>query len=597
MFTQFIYFIVSLLIFSTYQPPEIYLFSDQTAIVLFNLLFFIFISISRYSFSQLEKDIIKNIHSSQFDRCDRLTSRLIILGLLFYTLDIYALNLRKFFDGIPLLQSIPTLTAFCFLILFFLYVIIVFYFEYNAYSLLHPDKPSRSMYIFSNLSFSLPMLLPWFFISLFGDFIQILPNGPIKSMLNTTIGENIQFVVFLIIIAFLAPKFIKFLWRCRPLPDGYHRKCIDDVCKKANVHYANILYWPIFGGRMITAGVMGLTKKFRYILVTEALIETLSSDELESVIAHEIGHVKRKHLIKYFVSVLAFSIVIVNVVRFGMYFIIKTLGVDHMNLASVILTCFMVFLFIIYFRLIFGYFMRNFEREADIYAFQMMGTAVPMINAFKKITFFSGRPPNQPNWHHFSISQRIEYLERCQADRRWISYHNQKLKRSIMAYILGICLLIIGSFQLPANTDNLLFLMHAEKYIQAYIEKEPNNHELYNLLGDAALLNKNYQKAINAFTFSLKLEPDDANILNNLAWLYATCEQKELRNPKKALILAKKAAEIDKKYYILDTLAEAYYVNGLFEKAVELAEKVLTMDIDNPDHYQKQLDKFKQSLL
>jgi Zn-dependent protease with chaperone function len=597
MFTQFIYFIVCLLIFSTYQKPDFYLFSDQTAIILFNLLFFIFISVTRYVFSNLERKVIQDSQPWHFDTCDRLTSRLTILGLLFYTLDIYALNLKKFFDGIPLFQSVPTLTALCFLLLFFLYVIIVFYFEYNVYALLHPDKPSRPVYIFSNLSFSLPMLLPWFCISLFGDIIHLLPDSTIKSMLNTTIGENIQFIVFLMIIAFLAPKFIKILWRCHPLPDGYHRACIDAVCRKANVQYSNILYWPIYGGKMITAGVMGLTKKFRYILVTKALIETLSPDELESVIAHEIGHVKRKHLIKYLLAVLAFSFVIVNVVRSGMYFFLKILGFDHMNIASVLLTCCMVLLFIIYFRLIFGFFMRNFEREADIFAFQMIGTAAPMINAFKKITFFSGRPPDQPNWHHFSISERIDYLEKCEADPIWVSNHDRKIKRSMMAYLLGILLLFIGSFQLPADSEKLFLLMHAEEYIQAFIEKEPDNVELYNLLGDAALLNKNYQKAINAFTYSLKLAPDDANILNNLAWLYATCDQKELRNPKKSLILAKKAAELESKHYILDTLAEAYYVNGYYEQAIRLAEKVLTMDLKNPDHYQKQLKKFKQAML
>ncbi|MBF0449202.1 MAG: M48 family metalloprotease [Candidatus Magnetomorum sp.] len=597
MFTQFIYFIVSLLVFSTYQKPDIYLFSDSMAIILFNLLFFIFISVARHAFSRLEQDIIQNHQLSHFDMCDRLTSRLMILALLFYTLDIYGLNLKKFFDGIPLLQTIPTLTALSFLALFFVYIIIIFYFEYNVYSLLHPEKPSRPVYIFSNLSFSLPMLLPWLFISFFGDMLQLLPDCTFKTMLSSTIGENIQFVFLLLVIAFFAPKIVKFLWRCKPLPDGFCRDRIDATCQKAGVQYANILYWPIFGGKMITAGVMGLTKKVRYILVTEALIETLTIEELESVIAHEIGHVKKKHLIKYFMAVLAFSFAIVNFVKYGMYFFFKTMGPDQMNIASLMFTICMIFFFIFYFRVLFGFFMRNFEREADIYAFQMIGSALPLVNAFKKITFFSGRPATQPNWHHFSIAQRIDYLERCEADPRWISHHDRKIKRGMIAYILGICLLIGISFQLPDNLENMLFLMHAEEYIQAVIEKEPKNAELYTLLGDAALLNKHYQTAIDAFSVSIHLAPHNATVLNNLAWLYATCHQKKLRNPEKALVLAQKAAELESSHYILDTLAEAYYINGYFEQAVRLAEKVMTMDLKNPEHYQKQLDKFKRAML
>ena len=63
--------------------------------------------------------------------------------------------------------------------------------------------------------------------------------------------------------------------------------------------YADILYWPIFGGRMVTAGVMGLISRFRYILITNALFQVLNADEIDAVIAHEIGHIKKRHLLFY----------------------------------------------------------------------------------------------------------------------------------------------------------------------------------------------------------------------------------------------------------------------------------------------------------
>lgn len=597
MFTQFIYFIVSLLIYSTYQKPDYYIFSDNTAIIIFNVLFCVFIFLARAMYSRLARDIAHGHFVLQYERMDSLTNRLTILGLLFYTLDVYALNLKKFIDWIPLFQSIPTLSALCFLLLFFIYISIVYYCEYDIYFLLHPDSPGRAMYIYSNLSFSLPMLLPWLFISLLGDALQFLPDSTFKSMLGSVVGENVQFVILLLLIALFAPKFIKKLWRCVPLPGGIHRDCIDATCKIAGIGYSNILYWPIFGGKMITAGVMGLTKKFRYILVTHALIETLSLEELRGVIAHEIGHVKKKHLIKYFISVLLFSFVIVNIVNSGLFFCYKMLGSNHIHLATIMFTCFMILFLVVYFRLVFGYFMRNFEREADIFAFQMIGSARPLISAFNKITFYSGRPPTQPNWHHFSIAQRISYLERCETNSEWIKHHDRKVKRSMLAYLVGVLIFIGLSFQLPAYTKNDLFMMHAEEIIEAAIEKEPQNTELYSLLGEAALMKKHYHKAIFAFTMSLHYKPDNPETLNNLAWLYATCENKTLRNPKKALELARKAAELESSQYILDTLAEAYYVNGYFEQAVQLAEEVMKMDLKNPEYYEKQLAKFKQALL
>ena len=597
MFTQFIYFIVSLLIYSTYQKPDYYIFSDNIAIILVNVLICLFILLTRSMYARLSKDIINGQFAFHYERMDKLTNRLTILGLLFYTLDIYALNLKKFIDWIPLFQSIPTLNALCFLLLFFIYISIVYYWEYDIYYLLHPDSPGRFVYIYSNLSFSLPMLLPWLFISLIGDAFQFLPDGQYKSMLESVPGENIQFVVLLILIALFAPVFIKKIWRCEPLPEGIYRDCIDATCKEAGIGYSNILYWPIFGGKMITAGVMGLTKKFRYILVTHALIESLSLEELRGVIAHEIGHVKKRHLIKYFISVLLFSFIIVNVVNSGLFLCYKMLGADHFHMATIMFTCFMILFLVVYFRLIFGYFMRNFEREADIFALQMIGSATPLVSAFNKITFYSGRPPTQPNWHHFSIARRIAYLERCETDPKWIDYHDRKVKRSMAAYLVGVLLFITISFQLPEYSQNDIFMIHAEEILESAIQKEPLNTELYALLGEAALLKKHFHKAIYAYTMALKLNSDNPETLNNLAWLYATCEQKELRNPKRALELAQKAAELESSYYILDTLAEAYYVNGYFEKAVMLAEEVLKMDLKNPEYYKKQLEKFKQALL
>jgi len=597
MFTQFIYFIVSLLIYSTYQKPEYYLFSDNTSIILVNVLFCVFIMLARLMYARLSKDIIHGQCAFHYEIMDKLTNRLTILGLLFYTLDIYALNLKKFIDWIPLFQSIPTLTALCFLLLFFLYISIVYYWEYDIYYLLHPDSPGRFVYIYSNLSFSLPMLLPWLFISLIGDAFQFIPDGNFKSMLDSVVGENIQFVILLILIALFAPVFIKKIWRCEPLPEGIYRDCIDATCKEAGIGYSNILYWPIFGGKMITAGVMGLTKKFRYILVTHALIESLSLKELRGVIAHEIGHVKKRHLIKYFISVLLFSFIIVNIVNSGLFFCYKMLGADHFHMATIMFTCFMILFLVIYFRLIFGYFMRNFEREADIYAFQMIGSAAPLVSAFNKITFYSGRPPTQPNWHHFSIAKRIEYLKRCEADPKWIYSHDRKVKRSMAAYLMGVLIFIGISFHLPEYSKSDIFMIHAEEILETALENEPQNTELYALLGEAALLKKHYHKAIYAYTMALKLKSDNPETLNNLAWLYATCENKELRNPKRALELAQKAAELESSHYILDTLAEAYYVNGYFEKAVSLAEEVLKMNLKNPKYYEKQLEKFKQALL
>jgi len=193
------------------------------------------------------------------------------------------------------------------------------------------------------------------------------------------------------------------------------RSRIEKLCRRAGLEYANILYWPIFGGRMMTAGIMGLYKKFRYILITEALLRHLEPEEMDAVIAHEIGHIKRKHLHFYlvffigyiFLSYTTFDLLIYFIIYADpVYRLINSLGVNHDTIISAIFSLIIITIFFIYFRYSFGYFMRNFERQADTYVYALFQSAKPLISTFKKIAATTGQPPDKPNWHHFSIKER-----------------------------------------------------------------------------------------------------------------------------------------------------------------------------------------------
>jgi len=72
--------------------------------------------------------------------------------------------------------------------------------------------------------------------------------------------------------------------------------------------------------------------------------------------------------------------------------------------------------------------MRNFERQADIFVYEFQDNAGPLISSLKKIVTISGQPPEKPNWHHFSIRERIDYLRRCDADRSWVGRHHRKIR-------------------------------------------------------------------------------------------------------------------------------------------------------------------------
>jgi Zn-dependent protease with chaperone function len=603
MFGNFIYFILVLLIYSTYQPSAETNFTGPETLFLFVILIVIFTLFTWIQFRRIEKRILKQRSFHLDNKFTTTLTRQSILAIVLFSIDVYGLNLTSFLTNISLLTVIPTFQALLFLLLFIFYLAIVWACAYGAYQALYRTDMSRKSYVLSQISFSVPILLPWLLLSGVADIINALPFEFPKRLLSTTGGEAAYFLIFLLAIAILGPTMIQKFWRCKPLEPGYHRSRIENLCRKAGMGYANILDWPIFGGRMITAGVMGLVKRFRYILVTNALLQMLEPEEIDAVIAHEIGHIKKKHLLFYllfFVGYMMISYATFNVLVYSIVFsetiyrLITSTGIDQTTVTTWIFSLVIIIVFLIYFRFIFGYFMRNFERQADTYVYALFDSAGPLISTFKKIAATSGDPSDKPNWHHFSIKDRIDYLVKCEADRTWITRHDNKIKKSIAAYLVGIVLICGIGYNLNFGESGKKLNTHFfEKIIQRELEKTPDNPLLYTTLGDLHFSNKKYTEAIKAYEQSLRLDPDNPYALNNLAWLFATCEVEFYRDPEKALALAKKAAGLKNAPHILDTLAESYYVNGQFEMALLTGTRALEMTTKNRPYYQNQLKKFK----
>lgn len=603
MFTNFIYLIIVLLIYTTYQPSENTNFSFFESITLFVLLGCIFSYYSYKRFKKLENNILSNTGIQSDRQFDAILSRQSTLSIILFTLDIYILNLPSFFYKRFPFSIAPTLLAIIFLSIFVFYLAMIWFFAYPSYQKLYFSDFSRKSYILSNISFSVPLLLPWILLSSTLDLIHILPFNFLTSFLTSTYGQLTYFLVFLFAVSIFGPAIIQKFWQCKPLENSAQRKRIEDLCKKAEIGFSDILNWPILGGRMITAGVMGLVQKFRYILVTKALFRFLDPEEIDAVISHEIGHVKKHHLIFYllfFSGYILFSYAIFNfIVLFSIYlgpsfsYLVQS-GISSATITSTIISLFLIVNFIIYFRYIFGFFMRNFERQADTYVYAFFNTSKPLISTLKKISFTSGQSPDKPNWHHFSINERIDYLTRCESDRSWIIRQDRKIQKSIVIFCLG--LLVIGIFGYMINfgqTGKSLTANIIETILIRELENNPKDPNLYNALGDIYYQKNYFPEAIQTYEKSLSISMDNTHALNNLAWLYATCDQVGFRNPKRALVLSLKAAGIENEPHILDTLAESYYVNGRYEEAVETELKALILSKTERAHYQNQLKKYK----
>jgi tetratricopeptide (TPR) repeat protein len=89
--------------------------------------------------------------------------------------------------------------------------------------------------------------------------------------------------------------------------------------------------------------------------------------------------------------------------------------------------------------------------------------------------------------------------------------------------------------------------------------------------------------AIEDYIIALQQKLDDVSMQNNLAWLYATAKDEEVRDKLKALEHASKASALSKEKNagVLDTLARVYFINGKVKEAIETEKKAIVLEPNN----------------
>lgn len=598
-YNNLIYFLVVILILATNSAPDQPQFSFDLALVLFLL--------KSAAYSWLLKTIFprqKISNASHYAAAERQGS---ILAILFFSADVYLFDCQYYFSFLPFADQLPVVASLAGLLLFAAYLAIMWSTARPAYQQVFQRPLSRGRFISTNLKANLPIVLPWLLLSLLADLLQLSSLPLVKNVLSSAWGEPLIFLAFFCCLAIFFPVLITRLWGCTPLPAGPLRSRLESFCRAERVNYADIMLWPLLEGQALTAGVMGLVARYRYLLVTPALLAALSQEELEAVMAHEIGHVKKNHLQLYLFLFLGFSLV-AQLTTYPLlylltdsdlfYKIIHLTNKKPGNALAFASTVPMFLLMIVYFRYVIGFFMRNFERQADLYALKTMGDSAPLIQVFEKIAWLSGNSRNLPSWHHFGIGQRIDFLRLSGRNPTMIARHDRKIHTVLACYLATMIIAALALWQTP---DNLLERAaprekFAEAVIRQKISEEPANYVWQQLLGDLQYSRKHYHDAITAYRQALALFPELPEVYNNLAWLLLTVEVPGLHDPSEALRLAKKAVVIQPSPHILDTLALAYWQNGFTGQALLAEQRAIEQNPPNLKYYQEQLQRFRSSV-
>ncbi len=195
---------------------------------------------------------------------------------------------------------------------------------------------------------------------------------------------------FSLLMVYLAPTYIMPLFnKFKPLEDGELKTAIQEMSRKCDFPLTEV--YEIDGSKRSTksnAFFTGLGKN-KKIALFDTLIQNNGVDELVAVLAHEIGHYKKKHIFQSLVA----GILQMGVLFYLLGFFLKNQGLsDAFGVATASVYGSLVFFSFLFepiskfFSVLMMIRSRKNEFEADAYAAEVTGKPDDLVNGLKKLS-------------------------------------------------------------------------------------------------------------------------------------------------------------------------------------------------------------------
>ena len=167
--------------------------------------------------------------------------------------------------------------------------------------------------------------------------------------------------------------------------------------------------------------------KTKRIVLYDTLLKSHASEEILSVLAHEAGHWKKRHIIKQLILTETFSLVFLYLVYrlIDWSLLYQTFGfVDKLPYVGLLLIAALFGPAAFFLTPIGAMLTRRFEREADDFCYDLVGTTMPMINALKRLAkdnLANLHPHPFYAWFYYShppLTERIARLLRMKDSKK-----------------------------------------------------------------------------------------------------------------------------------------------------------------------------------
>ncbi|HYA23884.1 MAG TPA: M48 family metallopeptidase [Terriglobales bacterium] len=229
------------------------------------------------------------------------------------------------------------------------------------------------------------------------------------------------FLGLFVLLAQLAPVVLfPIFYKFEPLQDDELKSRLVRLSERAGTRVRGVYKWNLSEkSKKANAALTGLGNT-RRIILADTLLDHYSPDEIEAVLAHELGHHVHKHILKSIVVQAGITLAgfwAANwVLHYAMerWHLFETLS-DFANLPLLVLVS-TVLSFLLLPTI--NAFSRYNERQADRYAFQSIASVDPFISSMNKLAeqnLAERSPSKWVEWFfhsHPAISRRVAAAER-----------------------------------------------------------------------------------------------------------------------------------------------------------------------------------------
>ncbi len=283
-------------------------------------------------------------------------------------------------------------------------------------------------------------------------------------------AEPIEIAVLGTLVLMISPIFVRLAWPTRSLPSGPLRRRLERIASRLGFRFTDVLVWDT-GGMMVNACVTGILPRFRYVMLSDALLESLTPLEVAAVFGHEIGHVAHRHFLYFaffFIGSLGVLSLLAEILSKSGPLLVQVAWLSPWNpsvLGDVIEGITLLIALGLYFWVVFGHLSRRFERQADVFGSKVVScdlmdcpphtdmdndrspepirgrkpTLCPVgirifADALANVARYNGLDQHGRSWRHGSIAHRIAFLEGLERHPE----REQRFQRSVLRFRLGL---------------------------------------------------------------------------------------------------------------------------------------------------------------